>query len=176
MLAPLQDLMRRVALLEERRGPDFAVAQITAVASQEPVGGTPSDDMAVEQSRYYNRWSCDVQMLDGEFRPNGGVIRNVPVLQSHLSVDGTMGGALEMANLSHTHEAEVASSHADVNVEAALENVNLNHRHDIIPVPLGVADIVLLASARLGAGMYWVVIGKLDYGALEAIIEHRASL
>lgn len=177
MLSPLQDLMQRVAALEERRGPDFAIAQITAIGSQEPASGPVSgDDMTALESAYYHRWRCDVQMLDGEFRPNGGVIRDVPILQSHLTSDGTMTQGLEdVTSLGHTHFAEDATG-ADIIVGRALENVSLTHDHELTPVPLGVADIVMLANARLGTGSYWVVIGKLDYGTLEAVVEHRAGL
>ena len=95
-LTPLQDLLRRVALLEQRRGPDNVIAQITEVTSQPSSGGPTS---------YYHLWRFSVRMLDGEFRAAGGEITNVAALQAHLTPDGTLNGQVETSSFGpHSHD------------------------------------------------------------------------
>ena len=160
-LSPMQDLMRRVADLERRRGPDCAVAQIESISSAPSSGGPTS---------WYHRWRCTVRMLDREFRPAGGVIGDVAILQSSLTPDGTLVGRTAMLPASDTHSHGAGTSPA-------------SDQHDHGPgtlmtasVPFVAGDIVMLARARLGTGGFWTVLGKLDQGTLEDIIDYRAGL
>ena len=145
-LSVLQDLIRRVSLLEDRRGADMAMAQVLDVDSDVPAGSRD----------YYGRWKYDVQIVDRDFLLTGTILRGVTALRSQLTADGTLTGQTALGGVDpHTHTP------GDLAVVSPL---------------VAVGDIVVMANVRLGRDSLWVILGKLEPALLTEINTYRAGL